>query len=226
MEKFNDIVELLNYKSSTKQSIYAITHEVFGQFKQMLANIQNHIQPQVKNHDARVEVLYSDVSAFEAHLKFAGDTLVFMMHTNVFTFTEDHFIHDSDYVKEDPMRAYCGMIQVYNFLSDSLKYNREGDLGYLVSRIYINKDKHFFVDGRRPLSIEYNNLDIDVIDESQISHILHRLMRYCMEFDLYAPPVDAVEIISVDQKNNQMFSSGFETGKRVGFQFRSEFDPK
>ena len=51
------------------------------------------------------------------------------------------------YVKEDKMRSFCGVIHVYNFLNDSFKYNRLNDVGNLVARIFVNKDKHFFVEG-------------------------------------------------------------------------------
>jgi hypothetical protein len=43
--------------------------------------------------------------------------------------------------------GYFGVVNVYNFLSDSFRYNRERDLGYLVARIFLNKEGHFFVQG-------------------------------------------------------------------------------
>ena len=44
-------------------------------------------------------------------------------------------------------RTYCGVINMYNFLSDSFKYNRENDLGYLIGRMFINKE-NTFVEGK------------------------------------------------------------------------------
>ena len=66
------------------------------------------------------------------------------MHTNTFSFDKSHQIWNSSYVKEDEYKAYCGVINVYNFLSDSFKYNRANDLGYMIGRLFINKEKHFF----------------------------------------------------------------------------------
>ena len=40
---------------------------------------------------------------------------------------------------QNQLGTFCGIINIYNFLSDSFKYNRESDLGYLVGRIFINK---------------------------------------------------------------------------------------
>jgi hypothetical protein len=76
-------------------------------------------------------------------LKAAGDLIIFHMHTNVFKLDQSHSLWKSSYLEEDEMRGYFGLINVYNFLSDSFKFNREGDLGYLVARIFLNKDGHF-----------------------------------------------------------------------------------
>ena len=43
------------------------------------------------------------------------------------------------------------MINIYNFLSDSFVYDRERDLGYLVARVFLNKEGHFFVQGKKQL---------------------------------------------------------------------------
>ena len=73
------------------------------------------------------------------------------MHTNTF-YLKNHHIWNSSYVKEDKYRAYCSVINVYNFLSDSFKYNRVNDLGFMIGRIFINKEKHFFTEGNGRMS--------------------------------------------------------------------------
>ena len=46
------------------------------------------------------------------------------------------------------MRSFCGVINIYNFLSQTLlKYNRLNDAGFLIASVFINKDYHFFVEG-------------------------------------------------------------------------------
>ena len=65
---------------------------------------------------------------------------------NVFDFEKTHKVHRTSYVKKDKGNFYCGMINVYNFLADSFKYNRVKDSGYLVGRLFINQDLHFFVE--------------------------------------------------------------------------------
>lgn len=217
-DKNNEIVSLLTHKSATKQQIYRTTLEVFTQFKKQLDEVHTNLTSQVS--DANVEIKYTDVGTFEAHLKFSGDTLIFMMHTNVFTFPETHFAKNTKYVKEDPMRAYCGLIQVYNFLSDSIRYNREEDIGELVARVFINKDKHFFIEGKRPLSLHHNKTGDEAITPDNIDYIIKESIFYCLNFDLISPPIELVQNITVEQKNYQSYSSGFATSKSVGLGFK------
>lgn len=215
--KLNDIYQLLSTKSCTKQLVYRNTLEIFNKFKEQLALTEKQLTSQMDGVDKNVEIRYAEMGHFEAHLKFSGDTMVFMMHTNVFDFTDEHHINKNPYILEDKMREYCGLIQVYNFLSDSIKYNRHGDVGVLVARIFINKENHFFVEGRRPLSFMYNDIAKQVLTQEHIQHIVEESMLYCLNFDLIAPPLDAVNFITVDQKNMESYSSGFPTSKTLGF---------
>jgi len=220
--KINQIQELLCQKSAIKQQVFRLTQTIFRDLKMALRNKENELTPSLSVNAPNVEVKYSDKGDFEAHLKFGGDTLVFMMHTNIFDFDESHFINQSNYMKVDKMREFCGMIQVYNFLSDSIKYNREHDIGYLIARIFINKEQHFFIEGKRPLSFLYKDLEKNVISEAVLNIIVEETMLFCLNFDLMAPPVDAVNYISVEQKNMLSHSSGMPTGKRLGFLMSAE----
>lgn len=47
---------------------------------------------------------------------------------------------------------YCGLV-IYNFLSDSFrKFNRNADEGYLIGRIFINRERRYFVEGKQQTS--------------------------------------------------------------------------
>lgn len=223
-EQLDNIQELLVKKAFTKQQVANITREVFDMFRKELKGIQDYLQPKMLQDAPLVELKYYDKGEFEMHLKFSGDTLVFMMHTNIFDFDTSHIIHKSGYIKEDHMRSFCGLIQVYNFLSDSLKYNREGDMGYLVARLFINKDRHFFVEGRRPLSFLYHDLACCEITAETVQSIIMESMNYCLNFDLLVPSIDMVNRITVEQKNNMSYSSGMPTGKRLGFQMSRDIN--
>lgn len=215
--KLSQIQELLCKKSSVKQQVFRLTQTIFRDLKMVLRDMETELSPKLVDDAPHVEIKYSDKGDFEAHLKFSGDTLVLMMHTNIFDFDESHFVNKSKYVQEDKMREFCGMIQIYNFLSDSIRYNRDQDVGYLIARIFINKDQHFFIEGKRPLSFVFSDIEKNVISKQNLRTIIEEAMIFCLNFDLVAPPVDAISFISVEQKNMMSHSSGIPTGKRLGF---------
>ncbi len=220
--KILQIQELLCRKASTKQDVFRSTQVIFRDMKMVLRELETELSPKLLDEAPHVEVKYSDKGDFEAHLKFGGDTLVIMMHTNVFDFDENHFINKSAYVKEDTLREFCGMIQIYNFLSDSIKYNRDNDVGYLIARVFINKDRHFFVEGKRPLSFMFSDIEKNIVTSESLRTIIEEAMLFCLHFDLLAPPVESINYISVEQKNSMSHSSGMPTGKRLGFVMSSE----
>jgi hypothetical protein len=225
MKNLETIQQLLLEKSSTKQKAYRETREVFKQLKIAAQQLAKELNEKVVTVDPSVEVKFYEKSEFEFHLKFSGDTLVWMMHTNVFDFDNSHFIHQSPYIKENPMAVYCGMIQVYNFLADSLKYNREGDLGYLVGRMFVNMDGKFMMEGKRPLSLLYANIAENTVEAATLRNILTESMHYCLNFDLQAPPLEALNYISVEQKNMMSYSTGMPTGKMLGFRNQEDQSP-
>lgn len=216
-DKFELILQGLNNKAALKQRVYKKTIDAFNQLRQCALSVQNKLAPQVLTDDQSVEVLVNDYGDFEFHLKFSGDTIVFMLHTNVFAFPPNHVISKTPYVQLNPEKGYFGMIQIYNFLSDSIKYNRLGDEGYQLARIFVNDDNQFYTEGRRKLGFLYNDLEKQVINETHLSNIIEQCMLYCLDFDLYVPPSNIFELITVQQKNYFNNASGISTGKRLGF---------
>jgi hypothetical protein len=47
-------------------------------------------------------------------------------------------------------------------------------------------------------------------------------MLFCLNFDLIVPPVDAINFITVEQKNIMSHSSGMPTSKRLGFSMQKD----
>lgn len=228
MEEINSyehILKLLENKASVKQKIYSTTTSVFNRFKSALETIGADMQTDFKDKDPKLEISYSDKGDFEAQLKFSGDVLVISMHSNVFSFPPEHEINKLKYVIDEPSRKYCGIIHIHNFLADSLKYNRGADLGYLIGRIFINKDEHFFVDGQSQLGFLFNSFGKGKIKKDQIRKIIELAIIYCMDFDLLTPPFETVRQITLEEKQYMGSNSGYPTGKRMGYKFRTEIEP-
>jgi len=218
----NEIIDLLHQKACTKQAIYRITQSVFSDFQKALNQKAKRIATAVSTKDKCVEVKYSSKGKFEAQIKFSADTLLFHMHSNVFDFPSTHAIHKTKYVKEDKLRAFCGVIHVYNFLSDSLKYNRVNDIGFLIARIFINKDNHFFVEGDKQLGFLFNDFINQQIDTQHINKIIDLLMVYAINFDLQTPNFNDVKDVFVHQILDMNNNQKIKTAKRMGYKFSFE----
>lgn len=223
---YDHILKLLENKACLKQQIFRTTSEVFERFKTELENIGTRMRNDFKVKDASVDISYSDKGDFEAQLKFSGDVLVISMHSNVFSFPPEHAVSQLEYIKQDPSRKYCGIIHIHNFLADSLKYNRTADMGYLLGRIFINKEEHFFVEGQSQLGFLFNSFGKGNIKQAQIIEILQLAIIYCMDFDLLTPPFESVRQITLQEKQFMGANSGYPTGKRMGYKFRTELEPE
>lgn len=222
IDKKTTIINNLAEKAQLKQLVYDNTFKAFSKIKKLLEEIVEEYNKELEGKDDRIVLVYKDRGSFEVELKVAGDLLIFSMHSNVFEFDREHNVWKLKYVSENKSNSYCGMINIYNFLYDSFKYNRLEDLGYLITRIFINKDNHFFVEGKRQAGYLYNNFESNQIDENTLKEIIKTSIIYSLEFDLLVPPYDRVKIASVAQLNEKMEYSRLRTGKRLGFKFNSD----
>ncbi len=220
MDLERNIVKLLEEKSSTKQKVYKITTEVFAEIQEVLGAKASRLNATISDSD--VNISYENSGDFDAKLKFSGDTLLFHMHTNIFDFEKSHQIHKTSYVKKDKMRSFCGLINIYNFLSDSLKYNRFNDSGFLIARIFVNKDRHFLVEGDEELGFLFNDFMNQQINKEHIDNIINAAMQYSLNFDLEAPNLNDVKIVSVHEIIDINNNHKIKTSKRLGFKFSYE----
>jgi hypothetical protein len=218
---YAEIVEKLKDHSSMKQFIHRNTMTQIAAIKKSLINLSLNLSKDVTAIDNNVEIVYTDGGEFEAEIKFSGDALIFAMHTNVFTFPAEHKIHQLPFVKANPKKAYCGLIQIYNFLSDSIKYNRLNDLGYLVTRIFINSENQFFLEGKDDLNYGIANYENQIFDQKAIEDIIQHAIIFSIDFELQVPPLEQSEIITLAEKQYNTTTSGMSTGKRLGFEFKA-----
>ncbi|MDR2036563.1 MAG: hypothetical protein LBQ60_01425 [Bacteroidales bacterium] len=220
--KSEKILGLLTTKSVLKQKIFDNTFEIFNQLKEVLEEVAGEFGPTVSEIDRRVTVEYTSRGMFEAQLKVAGDILVFSMFTNAFEFDRNHTIWKNSFTKDNPQSTISGMISIYNFLHDSFRYNHMSDLGYLIARIFVNKDLYYFVEGKQQMNNWVNNFGTAVISKEILRDIVESAILYTLNFDLLVPPYDSVKIITLDQINSKINSARFQTGKRLGFTFNSD----
>ncbi|HRH66600.1 MAG TPA: hypothetical protein PLU53_09915 [Bacteroidia bacterium] len=219
------IYKILREKVVLKQDVFDKTQTLFFQLKDLLQTIFTEMQKEIKKIDKDILLDFKDKGDFEMEFTLADDTLVFLMHTNVFTFDQDHEIWKTSYVQEDRNRSFCGKIYIYNFLSDSFRYNRTNDIGYLIARLFINKDGHFFVEGKRQLGFLYNDFSSAVLDAENLRKVVESAILYSLDFDPFIPPYDQMTQISVQEVMESTIQSKIATGKRLGFRFQADANP-
>jgi hypothetical protein len=219
----NQNFESIAVKSNIKQLVYTNTLYSFNLLKEVLKEIVEEYKAALLDKvPANVLPAFQEKGPFEAEFRLAGDLLVFSMHSNVFTFNREHPMWNTDYVKKGPLNSYCGIVHIYNFLADSFKYNRLQDLGYLIARIFINQENHFFVEGKRQSGELVKDFEHDIITKEALHQILKTAIQYAVNFDLLVPPYDQVKIASVEQMKVEISHAKIMTGKRVGFKFNSD----
>ncbi|HIR95394.1 MAG TPA: hypothetical protein IAC05_05110 [Candidatus Coprenecus stercorigallinarum] len=217
------IINLLNVKSVIKAQTFDQCLEVFNVLKDVLSEMSNDLNDMLENNGARrVRLEYRDRGKFEAELKFADDVLIFSLHTDIFEFDRDHPVWKNPYAKDNPYNTYCGVISVYNFLYDSMKYNRLDDLGYLVARMFINKEKAFFVEGKRQKRQITDLFGKSTLTREDLVAFVESAILYTLSFDLLVPPYDVVKVATVGEINVKIESSKMKTGKRLGYKYNSD----
>lgn len=217
------IFAALNQKARIKVQVNEVALDIFNQLKDVLSEMSNDLNDLLEGENERkVRLEYRDRGKYEAELKFADDVLVFSLHTDVFQFDRDHAIWKNPYVKANAFNSYCGVINVYNFLADSLKFNRGEDVGYLVARLFVNRDKYFFVEGKRQLRQKTSNFGKEMLVREELVSFVEQAMLYSLEFDLLVPPYDLVKMATVEQINTKIESTKMRTGKRLGYKYNSD----
>lgn len=213
-----ELFSALNNKGNLKKEIYKNTERAF----ELINNAAHKISQNSPLRDEYLKIEYNSISPFQSQMFFAGDALIFFMHTDMFEFSRDHDVMRTAYIREDKTRSYCGVIHIYNFLSNSFKYNRENDLGYLIGRLFINKNMHYFVEGKREVGILYPQFGTFLFDETAAENLIKSSMLYAINFDLLTPPFDEVKMVTAGAIMHYAENCRLVIGKRLGFRFQAD----
>lgn len=214
------IQELLEKKAALKQDLFDDTKRMFDRFKKHLGNEITSLRKSIPDERVRLRVV--DKGDFEIQVFIGSDVLVYHMHTNIFRLPDEHPLWKSDYMVTDKQRGYFGIINIYNFLADSYLQNRLNDIGYLIGRIFVNKDEHFMVEGKGQLGFLFRDLSETTLNDAVMCHIINVSFVYALEFDLLTPPYELISKVSVSQMFEISSNEQISTGKRLGFKFESE----
>ncbi|WP_299707109.1 hypothetical protein [uncultured Pontibacter sp.] len=218
-DRLDDIITGLQQKSATKQAIYRNTYETFSRMKEISQDIVEELTNRITSHNADVVIEYRAISDLEFQIKFSGDLLVFVMHSNIVTFPDDYEIMRTDYIDEDFRRRFFGHIMAYNFMADTIKYNRLDDPGYLVGRMLINIENHFCIEGVKQLDLPYDQIARNVVNDDTLRLIVESAMIAAVNNDLMGQDVSDIERITYKQK---LENSQLSRPRKLGFMINHE----
>ncbi len=220
----DQIFEGLRQKASAKQIIWRNVQETFEELREVSQDVVNELvrrlAPANSPVDANVVIEYRPISEFEFQIRFSGDLLVFVLHSNIVTFAEDYPLLQSDYVGEDFRRRFFGHIMAYNFMADALRYARLQDTGYLMGRLLVNIEQKLFLEGAQelnmPLAERQAVLPLEPGRET-LREFVESAMIAAVNNDLLAPDLDSIRQLTVKQKlENQQLNA---PPRKVGFTF-------
>jgi hypothetical protein len=216
MEK---IIAALQEKAVLKQRMYHQTREVFEGYRKMVMGYADTLHTQMKGTTPEVPVSFHETGELEFRFRFSGDFLIFNMHSNIMALPPDHPALRTDYLREDPCKAFFGQILIYNFMHDSFKYNRQQDIGYMVARLMINCDRRFFIEGVRPLNFIQPDISTEPLTDAILHELMEKAMLVAIETDLTSVPMQSMLVMSVGDKIAQNES---RAGEKLGFRFSGE----
>ncbi len=211
------IIKLLSEKAVMKQDVFNNTIVAFEMIKLCVNEIAIDLIKETETIDKRITIAVLESKKYSTQLKVAGDILEFFMHTNVFEFDRSHPMFKTGYIKQNDYNSFCGIINVYNFLSDSFKYNRLNDLGSLVCRIFVNREMKFFVEAKGVMGAKYSSFSSEPLVKDQLIEIINDLIIYVISYDLFTPPYDTIREVSVNEIQEKVSSINLRTGKRLGY---------
>ena len=215
-DRLNQILAGLEQKSAAKQAIFRNTQAAFDMLRLVSQELVVELSRKLTPVDASVLIEYRSINEMEFHIRFSGDLLIFVMHSNVVTFSDDYGPLPSKYVEQDFRRRFFGHIMAYNFMADSIKYQRLNDPGYLVGRLLINIENHYYLDGVQQLELPDNDMSDNLLTSDMMRLFVESAMIAAVNNDLIAPPLTDIQKITVKQKfENQQVSRG----SKVGFSF-------
>ena len=215
------ILQAIIERSNLSQRVYDNTYAVMTKLKEILHELASELDEELEESlDERVRIEYRDRGKYEAHFIFGENLLIFSMHTDIFRFPDGDAVWKNPYLADGGAdNAFCGIINVWNFLKDSFEHKRLGDEGYLVARIFVNREMRYFVEGKGQSAFTHSEFGRHHVDKEGLADIVESAIDYALHFDLLVPPYDSQKVVTAELFNTKMENSKMQTGKLLGYEF-------
>lgn len=208
------ILNKLETTSKLKYELYKMTRNLFDELEELAHEISEELRANAPDlEDLRIGV--KRINEHEFLFQIGGDTLVFILQSNISKLSEESYISKSKYLRSDEELKYFGQILIYNFLSDTIIFNRLDDAGYLVGRLLLNKENKFFFEGERKIVFNFPELKDNPITAEKKRSLIEQLLMSALENDLLTPAFQDIMLITYHQKIEHTSSMG--NPKKIGF---------
>lgn len=214
------LIDLLMHKSALKQDVADDLEVVFDDLRKLIDSEIKALKEVIT--DERVRLFVKDRGDHEFHVYIGSDVLVFNLHHNVFRLPDSNPLWGTSYFKSQPNNGYFGTIHIYNFLAESLQQNRLDDQGYLLARIFVNHERHFFIEGKGSLGYTFSDPQHMLLSAEMLQLIAQMSFAYALQFDLYIPPFELMDEVSVGQIYVMGEQLKLRTAKRLGFKMSAD----
>ena len=214
-DPLDHIQQMLESKSAAKQITFKKLLSAFESLAKEARNVIGELKKKVKPGDQDVTVDFKRINDHEFQLKLAGDMLVFVLHTNIVTFEDTHDVMKDPYILQKEINKYFGQIMIYNFMSDSIKFHRVNDPGYLLARLLINHEGRYIIEGEGKLGVVFSHISETFITDDDLNILVKLALTLAIENDLMAPPYPQVKFITLYQKLEKTQELG--AGQKIGF---------
>ncbi|WP_291784645.1 hypothetical protein [Cecembia sp.] len=210
----NKILNKLQTTSKLKYNLFEQSEVLFRQMEEICHTIAQEIHAANKD-DKPVPLKVERINDFEFIFRIGGDVLIFILQSNIVRLSDDTYLSKTKYLKDDLSLRYFGQILIYNFLSDTLTYGRLEDPGYLISRILLNKENKFFIEGDRKIVYSFPDLKENPVSPEKMRDLIEKLIESALDNDLLAPAFQDLMLITYHQKLEHTSSMG--NPKKIGF---------
>lgn len=210
-----EIISKLESTSKLKQDLYEQLEDLFKEIENACRAVALDLQKGTASSDLPIKI--EKVNNSEFIFRIGGDVLIFMMQSNIVRIPDETYICKTKYLKSDVTLRYFGQILIYNFLADTLTYGRLNDPGYLISRILLNRENKFFIEGDRKIVFNFPELKENKITKEKNRMLVESLILSALNNDLLAPNFHDIMMINYHQKLEHTSSMG--NPEKIGFDF-------
>jgi hypothetical protein len=208
-----EIIEKLESTTKLKHDLFNQLVTYFDNLEKTCREVASELENagNIKNMPIRVE----KVNDYEFLFRIGGDVLIFMMQSNIVRIPDEAYISKTKYLKNDVSLRYFGQVLIYNFLADTITYGRLEDPGYLISRVLLNRENKFFLEGDRKIVFGFPELKENIVSMEKNRQLIEGLVLSALNNDLIAPNFHDIMMINYHQKLEHTSSMG--NPQKIGF---------